>query len=47
MCAYVWCMVVKSQVVVYYRVVCVVCFEEVLQRARPFLCCYLDIVDLD
>lgn len=37
----------KPQIVVYDRVVRVVRFEEVLQRAGPLLRCCLDIVDFD
>lgn len=45
--AYVRCMVVKAQVVVYDGVVRMVGFEEMLQRSRSLLGCCLDVVDLD
>ena len=45
--AYVWCVVVEAQVVVYNRVVCMVCFDQVLQGPRALLSCGLNVVDLN
>ena len=41
------CLVVKSKIVVYNRVVCMVCFDQVLQGPRALLSCGLNAVDLN
>lgn len=45
--AYVWCMVVESEVVIYDRMVGMVRFEKMLQRSRSLFCRSFDIVDFD
>ena len=45
--AYMRCVVVKTKVMVYDRVVRVVCLKEVLEGSRTLLGSSLDIVDLD
>ena len=45
--AYVWCMVVESQIMVDDGVIGMISFEQMLQRPRSLLCRCLDIVDFD
>ena len=45
--AYVRCMVVKSEVVIYDGVVGVICFEQVLEGSQSLLGCGFNVVDLD
>ena len=45
--AYVWCVIVEAQVVVYNRVVCMICFDQVLQGPRALLSCGLNVVYLN
>lgn len=45
--AYVWSVVVKSEVMIYDGMVCMVCFEEVLQCPRTLFRRRFDVVDFD
>lgn len=39
-------MIVKTEIVIYYRVICMVSFEQVLEGARPLVRCCLDVMYL-
>lgn len=41
------CMVVETQIVIYDRMICMVCFNQMLKGPRALLGCGLDIVNLD
>jgi hypothetical protein len=44
--AYMRCMIMECEIVVYDRVVGVICLEQVLERSRSLLGCGFDIMDL-